>query len=198
MGELVKSIDMRPMIAAPRAAGALPLSIMRWWCITRVWEEAVPEGSLLHFGHKPVECVDVDAPKMGARFDRTFSWWGSAAEAQLAAAGADCEEGGDDVALWYMEARADAMAAEGVDASPEGPILRHAAEDGGAVAPPLSLRMAAHLPPDASWTNGRGMVLVHTSGRPDGQGGNLAFAYAVELAAHVRQHGLGQQDLPSE
>ena len=34
---------------------------------------------------------------------------------------------------------------------------------------------------------------VHTSGRPDGQGGNLAFEDAAELAAHVRRHGLGQQ-----
>ncbi|PNW70552.1 hypothetical protein CHLRE_17g724650v5 [Chlamydomonas reinhardtii] len=204
----------------------------------------------------------------------TFSWWGSATESQLAAAGADwplplrgppqpltrnatymppanrlsttgsrnlltfrnppCDlratrDGGEgcreDVALWYMEAQAEAMEAEGVDASPEGPLLRHAADDGGAVALARALRMASHLPPDvrafmaatpphrvlekalhchpldqqqhASWTNGRGMVLVgdavHTSGRPDGQGGNLAFEDAAELAAHVRRHGLGQQ-----
>jgi 2-polyprenyl-6-methoxyphenol hydroxylase-like FAD-dependent oxidoreductase len=49
----------------------------------------------------------------------------------------------------------------------------------------------------SSWTNGCGMVLVgdavHASGRPDGQGGNLAFEDAVELAAYVRRHGLGQQ-----
>ncbi|KAG2449745.1 hypothetical protein HYH02_005271 [Chlamydomonas schloesseri] len=204
----------------------------------------------------------------------TFSWWGSATEAQLAAAGADwplplrgprqpitrnatymppgnrlsttgarnlltfrtppCEgpgavdgdEGaGRDVALWYMESQSAAMAAEGVDPSPEGPILRHAAADGGAVALARALRMASHLPPDvrafiaatppqrvlekalhshpldqqehSSWTNGRGLVLVgdavHASGRPDGQGGNLAFEDAACLAAHVRRHGLGQQ-----
>lgn len=49
----------------------------------------------------------------------------------------------------------------------------------------------------SSWTNGCGMVLVgdavHSAGRPDGQGGSLAFEDAAELAAAVRRHGLGQQ-----
>eukprot|EP00198_Chlamydomonas_reinhardtii_P009652 XP_001698989.1 predicted protein [Chlamydomonas reinhardtii] len=130
------------------------------------------------------------------------------------------DDGGEDeVVAWYLEAQTAHLEAAGLDASPEGhavalarclAVSTHLPPDVraalAATPPARVLERALHMhPPEqlelSSWTNGCGMVLVgdavHSAGRPDGQGGSLAFEDAAELAAAVRRHGLGQQAFDS-